>query len=242
MRKKTLAAALTGALAFSLAGVAYADINDTTMDLTFSAKPGKSGTKKKPKPVALNLGIEGGTKSGTGKPSTSTALKIVLPKGFQWSGKVWPSKARCSVSKANSRGSKSVCPKGSKVGSGKVVAAGGDGSLIENIDVTAYVTTAGNLGLFLDADVPLPIAAMLEGKVSGRNINVTIPTAIQEPLPGVDTAITTLKFGLNAKKKIKGKTRGIVESTSCAGKWTLKFTNVLTDGQLTDTAGVACRK
>ncbi len=113
MRKKTLAAVLTGAFAFSMVGVAYADINDSTFDLTkFSATPAKSGTSKKPKPVTLKLGVKGGTKSGTGQASTSTALKITLPKGLKWNGKAWASSKRCSVSKANSAEDRQGLPEG----------------------------------------------------------------------------------------------------------------------------------
>ena len=242
MRKKTLAAALTGALAFSMVGVAYADINDSTFELSqFSASPSKSGTKKKPKAVNLKLGVKGATKSGTGQPSTSTALKITLPKGLNWNGKAWAKSKRCSVSKATQAKSDSVCPKGSKVGSGHVdaVALGTK----EPIDVTAYVTTSGNLGLFLAADVPLSIRVMLEGKVKGNVINVAIPPQIQEPLPNVPSAIETLSFGLNGKTKVKGKTRGVIESTSCSGgKWNLKFENIVTDGKLSDSRSVSCKK
>ncbi len=242
MRKKTLAAALTGALAFSMVGVAYADINDSTFELSqFSATPSKSGTKKKPKAVNLKLGVKGATKSGTGQPSTSTALKITLPKGLNWNGKAWAKSKRCSVSKATQAKSDSVCPKGSKVGSGHVdaVALGTK----EPIDVTAHVTTSGNLGLFLAADVPLSIRVMLEGKVKGNVINVAIPPQIQEPLPNVPSAIETLSFGLNGKTKVKGKTRGVIESTSCSGgKWNLKFENIVTDGKLSDSRSVSCKK
>ena len=102
MLKKTLGLALIGVLALSLSGVAYAQLaSNTTMDLSFSDKPGKSGTKKKPKAVKLNLGIEQATKDGTGQPATSTALKITLPKGLAWNGKSWPKSKRCSVADAN---------------------------------------------------------------------------------------------------------------------------------------------
>jgi hypothetical protein len=242
MRKKTLAAVLTGAFAFSMVGVAYADINNTTFDLSqFSAAPTKSGTSKKPKPTTLKLGVTGGTKDGTGQPSTSKALKITLPKGIKWNGKAWASNKRCSVSKATQQRSDSACPKGSKVGSGHVdaVALGTK----EPIDVTAFVTTSGNLGLFLKADVPLSIRVMLEGKVKGNVINVAIPPQIQEPLPNVPSAIEKLNFSLTGKTKVKGKTRGVVESTGCSGgKWTLKFQNIMTDGSLSDSKSVSCRK
>ena len=48
----------------------------------------------------------------------------------------------------------------------------------------AYVTTSGNLGLWLDADAPLPIHEMLEGKVRRGVINVAIPLNVQEPVVG----------------------------------------------------------
>ena len=241
MRKKTLALALTGALAISLAGVAYADINNSTFELSsFKTGPAKSGTKKKPKAVKLSLGVKGGTKDGVGQPSTSTSLKITLPKGIVWNGKKWPKSKRCSATEATQQQTDSVCPKGSKIGSGKTVAAGGP--VIENLSVTAYVTTGGNLGLFIKGE-PLPIAEMLDSKVKGRVINVIIPPNIQEPAPGIPSAILDLSFSLNAKAKIDKKTRGILESTGCTGKkWTLKFENIVRDGKLSDTASVPCKK
>jgi hypothetical protein len=236
VRKKTLAVALAGALALSITGVAYADINNTTFDLTkFSASPAKSGTKKKPRPVTLKLGVKGGTKDGTGQPSTSTDLKIMMSKGLNWNGKSWPKNKRCSVMVR----SDSDCPKGSKIGGGHVDAQ----ALVTNeaIDVTAYVLTNGNLGLWLEG-TPLPLNTMLEGKVKGRSISISIPFNIQEPAPGVPSSIKTLSFALNGKTKVKGKTRGIIESTSCSKKWTLKFLNTMTDGSLSDTASVSCKK
>jgi len=241
VRKKSLAVALAGVLTLSITGVAYADINNSTFDLSsFSASPAKSGTKKNPKPVTLKLAVKGGTKDGTGQASTSKALKITLPKGLSWNGKAWASSMRCSASKANKKKSDSVCPKGSKVGSGHTdaVALGTK----EPIDVTAYVLTNGNLGLWLDASQPLPIHEMLEGKVKGNVITVNIPQNIQEPVVGVPSAIEALNFGLNGKTKVGGKTRGVVESTSCSKNWTLKFQNVMTDGSLSDSASVACKK
>ena len=228
-------------LALSLTGVAYAQLaSNTTMDLSFSAKPGKSGTKKKPKAVKLNLGIEQATKDGSGQPATSTSLKITLPKGLAWNGKSWAKSKRCSVQKANEQASASVCPKGSKVGKGNVVAEATGAT--ENLSVQAFVTTKGSLGLFLVGE-PLPIAKMLDSTVKGRVINVKIPTDIQQPLPGVKSAIETLKFGLTGTTKVKGKSQGIIQSTGCSGKkWTLKFENIVEGGKLTDSKSVACKK
>jgi uncharacterized low-complexity protein len=237
MRKKTVAAALTGALVLSMAGVAHAQISNSTFELTkFTASPAKSGTKKKPKAVKLSLGVAGATKDGLGQPSTSTSLKITVPKGLNWNGKAWPKSKRCSPSVR----SVSDCPKGSKVGGGQVDAQAL--TTIEKIKTTAFVLTNGNLGLFLEGS-PLPLNFMLQGKVKGNTITVAIPLNVQEPAPNVPSAIKTLSFSLTGKTKVKGKTRGVIESTSCSGgKWTLKFENIVTDGKLSDTRTVSCKK
>jgi hypothetical protein len=240
MRKVIIGGALAGALTLAMSITALAQ---TTMDTSLRVSPSKAGTSKKPKPVSLRLGIEGGTQSGTGQPDTSTGIRVQLPKGIKWNGKLWPKAKRCSVSRANAQGSMSVCPRGSKIGSGHVTALGGGGGVVEEIDLDAFVTTGGGLGLFLTATQPLPIATMLEGKVSGRNINVAIPANIQEPITGVPTGIRSLNFTLNGKTKVKGRTRGALESSGCsARKWTAKITNVLRTGTLTDSPSVSCRK
>ena len=229
MRNAILGGALVCALSLTAAAPAFA--TDTVMDASLKATPAKAGTKKKPRRVSLTLGIEGSSK--TGQPSPTTRLKVTLPKGFTWNGKRWPAKKRCSASMATIRKTASVCPAGSKVGSGHVSAVAGNGTLTEEIDLTAFVTTGGNLGLFLDATQPVPLKVMLEGKVRGRTIDVAIPQNIQEPVPGVPTGIKTLRFSLG---------RGVVKSTSCPGrKWSAKVTNVLRDGSLTEKPATACR-
>jgi hypothetical protein len=117
-----------------------------------------------------------------------------------------------------------------------VTATAGDGGIKSEIDVTAYVTKSGDLGLWLSTNTPLPIHQMLIGKVAkGRIIRVAIPSNIQQPLVGVKSAISVLRFSL---------TRGVVSTGCPASKhWTLKFQNVYDDGgsaTATDTA--ACRR
>jgi hypothetical protein len=241
VRKMTLGVALVSVLALSIPGVAMANIADSTLDVSMKLAPAKPGTKKKPRPVALTLGMAGGTKSGTGQASTSTRLDIQLPKGIAWNGKKWPKKARCSIGDVAMKKSTATCPKGAIVGKGHVTALGGNGAIVEEIDVTAFVTEAGDLGLFLKADVPVALRAALNGKVTGQKISVAIPSNIQEPVPGVPTAIKSLRFTLSGKTKVDGKTRGIIESNAPAKRWTLKLTNVMRDGSLTDSATVAAR-
>jgi hypothetical protein len=240
MRKVIVGGALVGALTLAATTTAVAQ---TTMDTSLRLSPSKAGTAKKPKPVSLTLGIEGGTQSGTGQPDTSTRLRVQLPKGIKWNGKLWAKAKRCSVSRANAQGSFGVCPKGSRIGGGHVTALGGNGGVVEEIDLDAFVTTGGGLGLFLTATQPVPINAMLEGKVNGQTIDVAIPQNIQEPVTGVATGIRSLTFTLNGKTKVDRKSRGVLESTACSGgRWTAKVTNIMRGGTLTDSPSVACRK
>ncbi|HEY1276002.1 MAG TPA: hypothetical protein VGF25_13885 [Thermoleophilaceae bacterium] len=241
MRKVFLGGALVCALSLAITGTAFA--TTTTMNASMKASPAKAGTKKKPRPTALTLGIEGGTTTGTGQPAPSTRLKVMLPKGFVWNGKLWAKKARCSVSDAVRKHSASACPAKSKIGKGHVTALASNGNLVEELDVTAFVTTTGDLGLFLKGDSPLPIGTMIVGKVKGRTIDVAIPLNVQEPVSGVKSGIKTLKFTLNGKTKVKGKSRGILETTSCSGgKWTGQVTNILQDGSLTQKVSTPCHK
>jgi hypothetical protein len=236
LTRKILLGVLAGALLLAVPGAALASSADTLMNLGFktTSKSKKAGTAKKPRPASISIAVTQSTSSGA-LASTSRALNITLPKEQRFTGKTWPKKLRCDPVKANQAKSDGVCPKGSKIGAGHVTAAAGDGSLKSEIDVTAYVTKSGDLGLWLDTLKPLPIHEMLIGKVTGgRTIKVAIPSNIQQPLTGVRTAIEVLQFSLN-----KG-----VESTGCPAskKWTLKFQNVYTDGSQTKTATAPCRR
>ena len=239
MTRKIIGGLLLGSLLLAVPAVAFAaDHGDTHMDLTFktTAKSKKAGTKSKPRPVSLSLGITQRTLSGTGQPGTSKALNITLPKELRFQGKTWPKKLRCDPVKANSAKSNSACPKGSAIGKGHVTATAGNGGLKSEIDVTPYVTKSGDLGLWLATDTPLPIHQMLIGKVTNsRIVKVAIPSNIQQPLSGVKTAISTMNFSL---------TRGVVSTGCGAGKkWTLKFQNVYDDGgSATASAKAPCRK
>ena len=237
MTRRILTGALAGALLLAVPAVALADSSDTLMNLGFetTSKSRNAGTPKKPRPVNMTIEMSQSTRSGTGQPSSSAALHITLPKQLRFTGKSWPKKNRCDPIKANQAKSDSVCPKGSKIGAGHVTATAGNGGITSEIDVRAYVTKTGDLGLWLDTLRPLPIHEMLVGKVTGgRTIKVAIPSHIQQPLVGVKSAIRVLRFSL-----AKG-----VESTGCPAskKWTLRFQNVYTDGSQTKTATAPCRR
>jgi hypothetical protein len=236
MTRKIIGGLLAGSLLLAIPTIAVANHEDTLMnvDFTTTAKSKKAGTKRSPRPANLTIALTQSTRSGTGQPATSSALNITLPKQFQFRGGAWPKKLRCDPIKANNAKSDAACPKGSSIGKGHVTATAGDGRLVSEIAVRAYVTKSGDLGLWLSTATPLPINQMLVGKVShGRTIRVAIPSNIQQPLIGVKSAIRVMRFSL---------AKGVV-STGCPAskKWTLKFQNVYTDGSQTKTATAPCR-
>lgn len=57
----------------------------------------------------------------------------------------------------------------------------------------------------------------------GLRLKVPVPQNLQEPAPGVPVAITLFEVTIKKSIKVKGKTRGLVEITSCkGGKWKAK--------------------
>ena len=126
-----------------------------------TSKSSKAGTKSKPRPANLSIELTQSTRSGTGQPASSAALNITLPKEFRFTGRTWPKKLRCDPIKANQAKSDSACPRRSSIGTGHVTASAGNGTLFSEIAVRAYVTTSGDLGLWLSTATPLPINQML---------------------------------------------------------------------------------
>ena len=169
MKSSTLVGALVGALLLAVPGSAFASHENTLMNLDFStsAKSRNAGTKANPNPVNMNIAVTQSTRSGTGQPETSTDLNITLPTQYRFRGKLWPRRLRCNPQKANQARSDSACPRNSRVGAGHATATAGDGSIVEEIDVRAYVTTGGDLGLWLSATTPLDLSGNTIGS-AGR--------------------------------------------------------------------------
>lgn len=244
MRKSYLIGALVGALALVFAAVSFAvPAAQTTLSITAKASPSKAGTKKKPKAVRFTLTIKGGPAGPGLQPATSTAIITQLPSTWKLNSKKWPKSKRCDFNLANNSKTDSVCPKGSKVGSGSSQALAANGGLTQNLAVRAYVIKNGNVGFFIQGSKPVAVAQMLEGKVSGRKLNVVIPSSVQEPVPGVATGITLLKVSFKGSAKVGKKKIGILETTGCKGrKWTFKVTNRYRDGSKSATDSVKCKK
>jgi hypothetical protein len=247
--RKTLVLALAAVLCLSLVATALAqrgDPKNTTNKLTVKVSPNKSGSAKKPKPVNFTLGIAGGTKNGQGQPASSTSLNTTLPSGLKINSKSWPKSKSCDLKKMRAQKSPKApaCPKGATpIGKGISIAKAG--TLTENLKVTAYSLTNGNVGFYLLGN-PVPLNKTLEGKVvkNGRGLNVVIDPDVYQPVTGLFTGITKLEVKFTGRAKVDGKTIGAVSSVKCpkSKKWDFGFQNVLLGGgKINNKTSIACK-
>ena len=223
------AVAMVAVLAVAVAAYAVPS-SETTVDFSSTAKPKNAGTKKKPKATSVAINIDEATTSGQGAPQTTTDVTLKLPSTLKWFGGKWKNSKRCDGARAqNVVKSDSVCPRGSKVGSGTVIATSQEDlsqpKVTENFELTAYVlkggdnpdpdptqprkVNAGSLGLWLEGD-PFPVTLMLVGRVDRKNsrIRIHIPTTAQEPAPGTPFGIERLRFRLTGKTTVRRRVRG----------------------------------
>jgi hypothetical protein len=244
--KRTLVGALVALTAMVAAAVVYANpTSDSTFKATATGGPKNAGSAKHPKNSNLKLVFQGGTKSGTGQPETSTAIAITLAKGWKLNGKIWPKSKRCDRSKANTQRSDSACPKGSLVGKGTTTVAGINGTIKRTYSIRSYILTNGTLGTWVQtpAGVTPIVNRMLGSTVSGRKITINIDKEVQEPVQGANTGILTLSFKLSAKAKVKGKNRGVVETSSCPkGGWKFNVVSVERTGKIPSSSTIKCTK
>lgn len=199
--RKYLIAALAAVLSIALAAVA---IGQGPATGTVKITPAKSGTKKKPRSIKLTVNVTNNT-PGT----TASRIDILLPRFVRASGKGLKT---CSASKpAGNR-----CPRGSKAGGGTANAVVGPNSPTPaplHFKVTAF-NGGTNKILFLLQQIndqgqviPSGVTKVLTGKLSratGANffqkLRINIPEDLQQPAPGVYSALQDLTTSLSLKK------------------------------------------
>jgi hypothetical protein len=236
----------------TVAAVAWAvPPSQSTLDVSFTPGAQKAGTAKAPRGNSLTIGIKGGTTTGTGQPATTTDVNIGFPRQWRLNSERWPRRSRCSVQRANQQKSSSVCPRGSRIGGGSTTVQGGasdtSSGVIRTLNIKAFVTTTGDIGLFVKnkaGEVPT-VNEMIVGSTSRqRRINVKISENLQEPVQGVPTGIRDLTFTLRGTARINGKTRSIVETTGCPARnrWSFNLTDIYRGGaRKSDSDTARCR-
>ncbi|UUY03208.1 hypothetical protein LRS13_21445 [Svornostia abyssi] len=223
MTTRILAPAAAAAALFAFPAAAMAE---PVQDLTVKASPTKASTTKSPKSVALNVSLGSRETTPGAQPPTLSSVDLFFPAGSKYNGDLFP---KCSSSSISAAKSTADCPSGSIVGKGK--AAGlAPGPITQN-DLTIVAANGGKntVNLFVEGTSPLRIQSNIVGQLSkgsgdyGLKLKVNVPQNLQEPAPGVPVAITLFQVKIQKSIKVKGKTRGLVEITSCkGGQWKSK--------------------
>ena len=199
--RKTLIAALTALTALALAAVAIAQV-PPSIEVTATISPSKAGTKKKPKSEKLNLNIVNNKESKT----SASKIEISIPKSLKLSTKGLKT---CSVSKLDSQG-KASCPKGSLAGIGTADALVNPSSANPaplKFNVSTFVAGKNLLAFYLeqqgtDSGVQQALPAKItsvKNKVYGQKLTINIPGNLQQPAPGVYSALQNIKNSLGLK-------------------------------------------
>lgn len=203
MRKSLLVAA-TAALTLGLSGMANAQTPAPTIETTASVSPTKAGTKSKPKSEKLKLSVKNNIDSKT----TAATIAITFPSTLKLSTKGLD---QCTASDEEIIADINVCKK-SIAGSGTARAV-----------LNPFAATPGPLNFKV---VPIvgknevlfalsgSATAVLHGKIKGRKMTIVITPQLQQPVPGVFSALNDL--GTTISKK-KGK-NSLISSTGCRSK------------------------
>ncbi len=221
MRKLVaLAAALL--VAGVAAAVAYAQGASNQYSVQGSVSPARGASKSKPLPIELRFSFQVTSATG-GRPAPIKTYSIGFYGGTS-NGGPFP---KCSAAKINAAQSDSVCPKGSKVGSGKVINVAGsasdpaDTSIPCNLDLTIYNAGRNRAALYLDGTPPdcvIGIHQALDGKFvrafggKGQALQFDVPANLLHPISGLDNAQSDITSTIDRiTKKVHGRTQGYFE-------------------------------
>jgi hypothetical protein len=258
--RKLIVIALSAAALLIAATVAFGAVT-TTLEVV--PRPNKASTKKKVRPITLEINVTM-SDPAVAQPPPLKQVVIRFNKGGQFNGKLFP---KCKFSALQNQGPK-ACPKGSKVGTGSAVASAKPIIDTVNAKTTIYNGEAKNgvptVLLYNVPDISSPIT--VQGTVAKKSavscangagkcdyvltFNVPqIPTLPNAPAASVLSVKTkTLKVFVKKKKRVHGKKRTVKipyigAPTKCSGKWVADATFSFYDGQTSSTtASLPCKK
>jgi hypothetical protein len=212
----TIVLGLAASLAFAGGAIAQTDTTPShTVNMT--VKPSKAGTKKKPKSVSVKLEISNNKAAGT----TASRIEIFSPKGLKVNTKGFPV---CSADTLINDGP-SACPKGSKVGSGTaaaVVNPRGASPAPVSFTNTFYVASRNTLNInLISSDQSInrtfPVKIGAGGGKFGQKLTIDIPPDLQQPAPGIFSALTDITTTLKGTAGKGSKKHGLYELSACSG-------------------------
>jgi hypothetical protein len=204
--RKSLMAAGAAALAIGGAATAYAQVAPPQIVVAPKVSPTKSGTKKKPKAISFDLTV---TNNVDQSKATASSIKVTLPSTLKLSTKGLPQCTKSEEQILNAP--KTACPKS--------IAGKGTSDVVLNpyaspANITFQVTPiVGKNELLFYLNAPNVTKAVIHGKIVGKSMTITIPPSLQQPVPGLYSAIKNLHTTL---KLTKGK-KSLITSSGCSG-------------------------
>jgi len=201
--RKSILVAGVAAFAVSTAGVAYAQIPDPSITVTASVSPTKAGTKSKPASETLKLKVVNDPASKT----TAKSIEVKLPSTLKLSTKGLD---QCKASEDDLIANVNVCKKA-------FAGPAGNAHAILNPNAPSNLTfkvqpiIGKNELLFVLSG---SASAVLHGKISGSKMTIAITPQLQQPAPGVFSALSDLSTTIGKKK---GKSY-LVSSVGCKSK------------------------
>ena len=238
--------ALAGALLIAAvaATVAFAQGSNNRYAVQGDVTPARSASKAKPLPVELKFSFQVTSATG-GRPAPIKTYSIGFYGGTS-NGGPFP---KCTAAQINAAQSDRGCPKGSKVGSGKVINVAGsaadpsDTSIPCNLDLTIYNAGVNRAALYLDGEPPdcvIGIHQALDARFvrafggKGQALQFDVPANLLHPISGLDNAQSDITSKIDKiTKKVKGKRVGYFQITQkCpkSGKVPVEVTFTTEDG------------
>jgi hypothetical protein len=202
-------AAGAAVLALGTAGVAYAQVPAPSISGTASVSPTKAGTKSKPKNEKFSLSV----KNDPGSQTTAKTIKITFPSTLKLSTKGLPQCTKSDEDIVNETPQKAC--KASIAGKGTANAVVGPTSASPapvHFVVTPLVGK-NQLLFHLAATGGITNKYVVHGKISGKTLTITIGPDVQQPVPGVYSALVDLSSTLSMKKG----NNMLISSTGCTG-------------------------
>jgi hypothetical protein len=200
-------AAGTAALAIGAAGIAYAQNPAPAPTATASVTPSKAGTKAKPKAVKLKLAVKNNVESKT----TASKIQITLPRTLKLSTK---GLKQCTASDDAIIAAPTTTCRSSVAGKGTahaLINPYAPTPFAINFNVTVFVGKK-ELIFYLHA-TNFTTDAVLHGKISGRRLTIAINPELQQPTPGVYSALVDLSASMQKKR---GRA-SLFSTTGCVG-------------------------
>ena len=225
--RKTPTIVLGLAATLAMAGGAIAQTAEPSHTSQVKVSTTKAGTKKKPKAVGTQLTIANSRASGT----TAKRVEVFFDKNIRMNPKGFPT---CSASKIETDGP-AACPSGSRLGVGTAAALVNPTSATPAplaFKNTFFVGSSKSLTMYLEQTTG-DVRAILTGKISngggayGQKLTIDIPANLQQPAPGVYSALTDISSKLQGTTGSGSKKHGFFESIGCTGG-TYKFQTKLT--------------